>query len=291
MKKILLLAFLCYSFTLSAQEIDTTTLVSVKTFKKISPSLQKKEKEIKALFDQIIETDTKDSTRIAVNLLIKQKVAEALKDSDSFFYPFDSLRYLGKIYSDDYNIRIYTWCCEMEDMSYTYYGFIHDYINDLVYPLVVKNKPYIPQTNRQVMLNNWYGALYYKAILTNPKKRDPKYILLGWNQSDLKTKQKIIDVLTIEEDGADVRLGSKILKGYGGKVNRIILSYCADLGISLNYYKKDKRFVFDHLTPLSDDDDKPRGCAGPDMSYDALKSKRKGKRWVLVKDVDVKNEF
>lgn len=294
MKKILLLASLLLSLSLFAQENnlkDTITSVSVNSYKKTTPALLKKELEIRALFNQISENDTRDSTRIRINHEIRIKIAEALKDSNSFFYPFDSLRYLGKIYSDDYNIRIYTWCCEMEDLSYKFYGFVQDFTNDLVYALTVRDAPYVPKRNRQVLLSNWYGALYYKAIIVNPKKRDPKYILLGWNQSDLKTKNKILDVLSIDDEGTDVRLGSKIFRGYNGRAHRMILSYCSDLGISLNYDEKEKRFVFDHLTPLSYDNDEPRGCNGPDMSYDALKSKRRGKRWVLKKDIDIKNEY
>jgi hypothetical protein len=180
----------------------------------------------------------------------------------------------------------------MEDRSYRFYGFIQDFENDLVYPLQVKSMPYVPKSNQVLPLNNWYGALYYKAIKATSKRvRDPKYILLGWNQCDSLTKNKILDVLSIDDDGADVKLGAKIFKGYNGRAARMVLSYCADLGITLNYDEKGKRFVFDHLTPLSDSRDNPRGCMGPDMSYDSLQSKRHGKRWVLKKDVEVKNDF
>jgi len=291
MKKILLLAFLCLTFSLFAQQkvsTDTVTKVPVKSFKKISPALLKKEQEIKKLFNKITETDAHDSARMAINEQIRVKMAEALKDSDSFFYAFDSLKYLGKVYSDDYNIRIYTWCCELEDFSYKFYGFIQDFDNDAIYPLVVRDKPYIPKENDQIGVNNWYGALYYKAINVSDKKsKEPKYILLGWNQTNLKTKNKIMEVLSIEDEKA--LLGSKIFKGYKGRACRMVLSYCADLGITLNYDEKEKRFIFDHLTPLSDEKDNPLGCNGPDMSYDSLKSKRHGKRWVLKKDVDVRN--
>ena len=294
MKKILLFVFICFSFSGFAQEklsSDTITAVAVNMYKKTTPALLKKELELKALFDKMIEQETNDSARIAINNEINEKLMLALKDSNSFFYPFDSLRYLGKIYSDDYNIRVYTWCIELEDTSYKFYGLIHDFINERVYPLVVRNKPYIPHPNHKIALTNWYGALYYKAIVINPKKRDPDYILLGWNQSDSIRKNKIIEVLNIEDDGEDVRLGSKMFKGYSHRVNRMVLSYCADMGITLSYDEKNKQFIFDHLTPISDNFDKPRGCYGPDMSYDALKWKRWSKRWVIKKDVDVKNNF
>ncbi len=292
MKKLLLLTSLILSLSIFAQD-NINDSVSVDTFKKTSPKLIKQEKELQVLFDQILQEGSKDSTRIRLNEEIKKRLAVVLKDNDSFFYPFDSLNYLGKIYSDDYNLRVYTWCVELEDFSYKFYGFIHDYVNELIYPLTVRNKPYIPSRKRQILLNNWYGALYYKAINVNPKKKEPKYILLGWNQSDLVRKNKIIDVLTIEDDGEKVRLGSKIIRGYHGRAYRMILSYCFELGISLNYFEDEKRFVFDHLTPLSDGQDNARGCNGPDMSYDALVQSRWWKwwksGWSIEKDVDMRN--
>ena len=58
--------------------------------------------------------------------------------------------------------------------------------------------------------------------------------------------------------------------------------------MTLQYDEKKKRFVFDHVTPLADASGNATGCNGPDMSYDELK--RKGKRFILKKDVDMMNE-
>ncbi|MDR3704890.1 MAG: hypothetical protein P4L28_03165 [Paludibacteraceae bacterium] len=296
MKKICLLSFLFLSLTLFAQEkslVDSIIQHSKKKNVEISPALPDKEKEIKKLFDKILTEDTHDSTRIAINEEIRQKMAEALKEKGSFLFHFDSLKNLGKVYSDDYNLRVYTWCCEMEDLSYRFYGFVQDFDNETVYPLVQNAPVYLPAEDRQILLNRWYGALYYKVI--NVQKGDePKYIMLGWTQLNPKTKAKVMEVFSFEDEGK-VMLGSKIFKGYKGKANRFTFNYCSDLSVTLNYDEKLKRFVFDHLTPLADEKDNPRGCNGPDMSYDALKQKKKNwfskKRiWVLKKDVDVRND-
>jgi hypothetical protein len=174
----------------------------------------------------------------------------------------------------------------MEDLSYKFWGFIQDFENDAIYPLVQSAPTYLPEENKEILLTRWYGALYYKAIKVSKKGRDPKYILLGWTQPNTNKKAKIMEVLSITDE--KVMLGSKIFKGYKGKSYRVVFSYCSDMAISLTYDEIQKRFVFDHLTPLSDDRGNSRGCNGPDMSYDSLK--QKGKRWVLKKDVDVRNE-
>lgn len=287
MKKLSLLSLL-FIFTLSlfAQEKLATDTTKQKKVVVYNPKLVQKEKELIELFNKILKEDTRDSNRVSINEKIRLKLAEALKDSGSFSYPFDSLKNLGKIYSDDYNIRIYTWSCEMEDLSYRFYGFIQDFTNDAVYPLVQNGPVFIPEKNKQYLLNRWYGALYYKAINISKKGKEPKYILLGWSQANPNTKMKIMEVLHIGEE--KVILGSKAFKGYQGKANRIVFTYCSDLSMSLNYDDANKRFIFDHLTPLTDDRGNSRGCNGPDMSYDSLKQKRK--RWVLKKDVDVKND-
>jgi len=41
------------------------------------------------------------------------------------------------------------------------------------------------------------------------------------------------------------------------------------------------------VTPLVDSNNNPTGCNGPDMSYDQLK--KKGKKFVLKKDVEMNN--
>lgn len=297
MKKLSLLLLLFLPLGLFAQKLAIKAALqsdTTKKEKKISPVLMKKEMEIKALFDQILRTDTRDTDRVRINDQINEKLLTMLKDSGSFSHPFDSLKNLGKIYSDDYSIRVYTWCCEMEDLSYRFWGVIQDFDNDKIYPLTQSGPVYLPKENIQILPRRWYGALYYKVINVSSKKTDPKYIMLGWTQPNVYTKAKIMEVLDINSDDNTAMLGSKIFKGYRGKAYRSVFSYCSDLSISLNYNDKEKQFIFDHLTPLSDEQGNSRGCNGPDMSYDALKRKKrwffKTDSWVLKKDIDVKND-
>ncbi len=272
--------------------------------KYVSSALLGKEKELMVLFSKIVEKDTADNTiitvndsaRLAINAEIRRKLNEALKLQGSYFYRFDSLPNLGKIYSDDYNIRVYTWACEMQDSTYRFFGFIQDFDSETVYPLIQNKRTFLPPDNAQIKLNRWYGALYYKAINVGSKK-NPKYVLLGWTQPNKQVKAKIMEVLDINDNGK-ARLGEQIFKGYSGKAYRNVFSYCADLSFTLNYDAKGKRFIFDRLVQLTEEKGtdefgnpiyETRPCKGPDMSYDSLK--KRGKRWVLQTDVDMRNEF
>ncbi len=247
-----------------------------------SQELIQQEMDVKILFDSLNNgKEYPDSIRKAIGESIRQKMAEILHDKNSFFYPFDSLRFLGKIYSDDNKLRIYTWNCELSDMTQSFYGFIQT--EKACYPLRQTNASYLPDTKKEISLNNWYGTLYYKAIRIE-KGNDAKYILLGWSRLNLRESFKIIEVLSFENKKAI--LGAPIIELDNGKNMRMVFPHCATMRINIEYDKKRKQFIFDHLSPTGDYVNPD--CYGPDMSYDAIK--KKGKRWKLRKDVDARNK-
>ncbi len=243
--------------------------------------LQKQEMEIKVLFDSLNRnSQLPDSIKKALGENIRLKFAEILRDKNSFVYPFDSLHYLGKIYSDDNKIRIYTWNCELTDMNQQFYGFVQTEKTCLQ---LRSPKTYLPDDKKNIPLNNWYGALYYKAIRIE-KGDKAKYILLGWSRLNTRHSLKMIDILAF--DGKKASLGVPVFELDNGKTARIVFDYCADLRMTINYDEKKKRFVYDHLIPTGTELDDDR-CNAPDMSYDSIV--KKGKRWILKKDVDARN--
>jgi hypothetical protein len=52
------------------------------------------------------------------------KLLSALKTENSFYYPFDSLKPVAKIYAPDSSFRIFTWQLHYPKGSFRYYGFI-----------------------------------------------------------------------------------------------------------------------------------------------------------------------
>jgi hypothetical protein len=251
------------------------------------PELQRQEMEIKLLFDTLNNAgDILDSAeylaidKTGIGGSIRQKLGEMLRDKNSFFYPFDSLQYLGKIYSDDNKVRIYSWNCELTGFRQQFYGFVQT--EKTCVPLR-SSQTYIPDPQKDIPLNNWYGALYYKAVRIE-KGNQAKYILLGWSRLNERHSFKVIDVLAFDDKKAS--LGAPIFELDNGKNARMVFDYCSNVRMTINYDEKKKKIVFDHLSPTGMELDEDR-CNAPDMSYDALV--RKGKRWVLKKDVDARN--
>ena len=70
--------------------------------------LRKKEDSLKILSDKMINAqDAPERFRSDSNFI--RGLVRALKTSNSFYYPFDSLRTISHLYSPDSTFRIFTW--------------------------------------------------------------------------------------------------------------------------------------------------------------------------------------
>ena len=58
----------------------------------------------------------------------------------------------------------------------------------------------------------------------------------------------IIDVITINKNDS-IQFGAPIFETESRIQNRIIFQYSTDVGMSLNYIKKRKMIIYDHLSP------------------------------------------
>src|SRR5690554_2110387 len=160
--------------------------------------LQAYEKDLQASF-QKLQTSTSEEDIKKCNIEIENLLKQALVLKESYFYPFDSLAFLGKIYSEDKKIRIYTWNAPFLNGTHTYGCIVQQKNNGQINSLSLKNKEYKPSLEKNIPLDNWYGFLYYKAIPMKMKKRKKKktsesYVLLGWAGYNDLTTLKVIDV-------------------------------------------------------------------------------------------------
>ncbi len=184
---------------------------------------------------------------------------------------------MGKVYSDDYNLRIFSWNCELSDLTQRYYGFFQT--DRVVYPLQQKKGTYFPSQRDQVTLDNWYGTHYYTAIEWD----DDVYLLLGVGKLNVYESVRVIDVLTIVDDKRAV-LGAPIFHLDNGENMRMAFRYCTDIRMVMEFKPNGKRFTFDRLAPSGTN----MPCLAPDMSFDSLR--KKGKRFIMRKDVDMRNK-
>lgn len=232
----------------------------------------------------ILGQDTTMEAKNKANAEISRILAEFLRTPGSFDESFE-LKHLGKITSPNKRMNIFTWNYQGNDFSYKYGGVVQYRLteggdNYLVFELkhTLKQVPH-DRTNHQ----NWYGCLYYK-IIENSYKDAITYTVFGWDGYNSMVARKIIDVITVNRNGAF--LGRPIFYMEKGRMERMLFQYNARTVMMLDYEENNERIIFDHLSPS---DPKEKGnfiMYGPDSTYDALEFK-KGK-WYLKKDVDLR---
>lgn len=254
------------------------------------PSLNAEEyTHIQALFDSIKECRN-DSMKIAMNVRLTQKISALLEDPSSFDNPFNQLYNLGKIYSDDKVVRIYTWSFPLEDKSYQYGGFIQYRQKGVVTttPLQIAGEPIVPAENGKIDNKHWYGALYYKVFKVK-KKRETYYIVLGWSGFNAATDFKIIEPIQFAKNGKMQNMGKMVFKETGRKSPfRIILEYNSDGKVALDFDSQKGKILFDHLSPIDPIYTGIRSYYGPDFTYDAFILKKGD--WYFTENIDARNK-
>jgi hypothetical protein len=230
-----------------------------------------------------------DAEKVEINSLILDEFEKLLKDPMSFNYPFDSLRWTGRIYSPDQRVRIITWNIPAVDGTHIYYGFIQ-YCQKkekpcLVFRLHDRSLDITNPESAVLSAERWWGALYYK-ILMNRYKGKRVYTIIGLDMNDRYSNKKVIDIITFE-DNYDPVFGRPAFRVEGKLKNRVIFEYAEDVVMTVRYNEMNKMIVFDHLSPIDPAlRNNPRFYA-PDSSYDGFRF-RKG-IWEYFPDIDVRN--
>ena len=112
------------------------------------------ENRIHELF-QLMSATTSDTEKTLINTDIAAGFEQALKDAASFNYPFDSLKYMGKIKSSDHHLRIYTWNIPYHNGTHQYFGYLQ----------------YIPEKSKEPFI--------YKLIDKSDEINDPSGVIMN----------------------------------------------------------------------------------------------------------------
>ncbi len=256
---------------------------------------------LQKVFDTIAECRD-DSTKMSLNQKLYEEIGVLLQAPNSFDDPFLELQNLGKIYSDDRKVRIYTWSFPLEDKSYQYGGYIqYKKKNETVTtPLLFKSAS-VPKETDEISVKNWYGALYYKVFHVK-KRRDNYYIAFGWSGFDAATDFKVIEPLDFDKQGNLSSFGKEVFNQSASTDNvnkqptrsskkspyRIVLEYNSEGKVALDYDYANEKIVFDHLSPIEPTYTGIRAYYGPDFTYDAYELK-KG-IWYFEENIDARNQ-
>ena len=195
-----------------------------------------------------------EDLRYGYNVQVQAFLEAMLYSKNAVNQNFEALKFISVIMSQDKRIRLVTWMIPKDNQQQEYFGFLqvfdpktgtfslynlNDYRANLISP------------ERQILdPNTWYGTVYYQIIPVENSSKKNIYTLLGWNQNNIFTDIKLIDVLSFKSNGQP-QFGADIFRKSPFKGNRIILKYHKGASFNLNFEKH--RFY----TGKKDDKGKP----------------------------------
>ena len=246
------------------------------------------EKEITSLFESMRRSQD-DFEKLEINKEVIAVFSEMLSIDSSFYFPFDSLKYLGKIYSPDRFFRLYSWNVPMGDVTHRYFGYIQ-YIqpesNQVKVLFLDDSKNSRLSTDLIYAPADWYGALYYDIIKTECSGKK-YYTVLGFVFNNYLTSYKIIDVISFEREG--ISIGAEIFPQGETNKYRMIHEFSSKVSMMLRYDKELEMIVFDHLSPAQPEYENQFQFYGPDSSYDGLEFRNCV--WTLHEDLNLINKM
>jgi hypothetical protein len=267
---------------LTSQNLSSQTIPAADRKK-----LQAKEDTLQQIARYMI-LDTLSTGRLLAYKDFVPVFLRALKMKNSFYYPFDSVLGISKLYAPDSSFRIFTWYLEVDDYQGYQKGFIQLHTKDgsLKGYSLFDNSDFEQNPNTIVCRDtNWIGAVYYNIIKTEYEGKK-YYTLFGLDRHSVRSTKKWIEVLTFDENNRPVFGGphfsfeeDSIKKS---PQHRFSIEYKKDARTYVNYEAELQMILVDHLISEADEPESPWTLV-PDGDYEGFKW-LKGK-WVHIDKV------
>jgi hypothetical protein len=244
------------------------------------------ENQLKGMFDQLYKVES-PGPKTDLFYSIDSLFNEALQLPGSFNHRWNRLDMIGRLESDDKQVKVFSWLYMVSRDEYLYSAYIQLQHKDggaKVFRLQQTDSENYTSEGFKQSIDEWHGKIYYE-ILSNEFRRKTFYTLLGADFNDVNTKIKTIEVFAIQR-GKPVFRGDQFFSN-GTVKDRIVLEYSADVTASLRYNKDLKMIVFDHLAPLHPLYQGYYQFYGPDGSYDGYRFEEGV--WIFEEDVDARN--
>lgn len=231
---------------------------------------------------------TSDDEKKVFNQEFLSTFENTLEKDWAFEFPFTQLKTVGKITSQDKEVRIISWNVQWNNDKHTYYCFVlkknkrgttHTLIN-----LEDNSIALPPQPSETLDAESWYGALYYD-IIDVQKGRKTYYTLFGYDAKSNRSTVKLLDILYFT--GNNPKFGYPLFETKEGVKKRVFFEHASKTVMSLRYDYQRKMIIFDHLSPESPGLKEFREFYVPDMSYDAFVFENN--KWQLKEDVIANN--
>jgi hypothetical protein len=219
--------------------------------------------------------DTRLNERVAADSFFTRLLVRTLKTPYSFQYVFDSLNTISIQYPSDSSFRIFTWQLVISDNLTRQHGAIQMRTTDgslRLFPLIDKSD--VTERLNDTVGNNrgWIGAVYYK-IITKKQGLQTYYTLLGYDENNIRSTRKYIEVLTFSND--EPIFGSRIFSFEKDKVfksaqSRYVMEFKKQAGPRLNYDPEMDMILMEHLSSESGEPNK-KWTLIPDGDYEGFK--------------------
>ena len=249
--------------------------------------LHKKEDSLKIAALQIIQ-GRNAFDRFSADSAFTKMFVRALKIKNSFYYPFDSLFTISKLAPGDSSFKIFTWQMVINDNVIRQHGAIQIKTADgalKLFPLIDKSDVTINMADTAGNNFGWMGAVYYKIIETSSAGKK-YYTLLGYDENNIRSNKKIVEVLTFENRepvfGGNYFTAENIVPAERfGK--RLILEYKKNASPRLVYDVEQGMIIYEHLISETNETQKKYSYVG-DGDYEGLK-------WMDAKWVHIDKVF
>lgn len=268
MKYIASLVLLFAVLQLNAQKL---TPAEMKNFRNREDSLKKHANLIINGEDAAVRFRSDSNfTRIMVRALVQKH---------SFLYPFDSLKTISRLYAPDSSFRIFTWQVVKDDDYCRQRGFIQVRTADgslKLYPLRDVSEFTQSPTDTVSNAGGWMGAVYYR-IIEKENGGQKFYTLLGYDEHNMRTTRKWIDILWFDDQKAPV-LG--LTNGFSfakdslprSPGTRFLLEYKKDARARVQYDEELGIIIYDHLVSETNEP-KKKYTLIPDGDYEGFEWK------------------
>jgi len=254
-------------------------LIDIGTAQKISQAdkrkLAEKEDSLRHLAADII-LDSLTASRMRSDSLFIRALVRALQVKNSFYYPFDSIQGISKLYAPDSAFRIFTWNISFDDYYSRQRGAIQMRTSDGSLKLVAL-RDYSEFTTDAIdsirTKANWIGAVYYDIIKTIYNGKN-YYTLIGFDNNSAMSNKKWVEVMTFDQKNEPV-FGGQYFNYQQDSAKRATqyrysLEYKKEARAILKYDEESKLIIVDHLISETDEPDN-KWTYVPDGDYEAFK--------------------
>ena len=265
------------SATASSQKISQADLLK----------LQAKEDTLKDYARYLI-TDSLPEDRMISDSIFTRTLVRALQVKHSFFYPFDSVLGVSKLYAPDSSFRIITWNINFDDYYARQKGAIQMRTADgklKLFPLRDVSEFTANPLDSQRNASNWIGAMYYNMVKHTYGGKN-YYTLFGFDNNSAQSSMKWIEVLSFNSKGEPV-FGGPFFTYQKDSIKkkpeyRFGIEFKKGTRVLLDYVPDEEMILVDHLISESDQPEL-KWTYIPDGDYEGFKWEN-GK-WVHIDKV------